>query len=69
MLVLKIIFYTRRTILILKLVQTVTFQDGKVISLKVNKVLMLSLREKDETCKDPTMVPLIAKIAMTIYVS
>ena len=46
MLVLKIIFYTRRTILILKLVQTVTFQDGKVISLKVNKVLMLPPREE-----------------------
>ena len=46
MLVLKIVFYTGRTMLILKLVQTVRFQDGKVMSLKVNKVLILPPREK-----------------------
>ena len=32
--------------LILKLVQTVRFQDGKVMSLKVNKVLILPPREE-----------------------
>ena len=53
----------------LKRVQTVEFQDGKVMSLKANKVLMLPSRKKEEeTCKDPTMVPLKAKIATTIYV-
>ena len=46
MLVPKIVFYTGRTMPTLKLVQTVTFQDGKVMSLKVNKVLMLSPREE-----------------------
>ena len=69
MLVLKIVFYTGRTMLILKLVQTVRFQDGKVMSLKVNKVLILPPREEKESCKDPTMVLLKAKIEATIYVS
>ena len=46
MLVLKIVFYTGRTMLILKLVQTVRFQDGKVMSLKVNKVLIRPPREE-----------------------
>ena len=46
MLALKIVFYTGRTMLILKLVQTVRFQDGKVMSLKVNKVLILPPREE-----------------------
>ena len=54
---------------ILKLVQTVTVQDEKLMSLKVNKVLMLPPRKERESCKDPTMVPLKAKIAATIYVS
>ena len=55
---------------ILKLVRTVTVQDGKVMSLKVNKVLMLPPRKKkEETYKDPMAVPLKAKIATTIYVS
>ena len=46
MLVLKIVFYIWRRILTLKLVQTVTVQDGKVMSLKVNKVLMLPPRKE-----------------------
>ena len=55
---------------ILKFVQTVTVQDGKVMSLKVNKVLMLPPKKKrEETYKDPMVVPLKAKIATTIYVS
>ena len=38
--------------------------------LKVNKVLMLLPRKKEEeTRKDPTVVPLKAKIATTIYAS
>ena len=37
--------------------------------LKVNKVLMLLPRKKEETHKDPTVVPLKAKIATTIYAS
>ena len=45
MLVLKIVFYIERRIPTLKLVQNVTFQDGKVMSLKVNKVLMLPLKK------------------------
>ena len=38
---------------ILKLVRTVTVQDGKVMSLKVNKVLMLPPRKKK---KKPTKI-------------
>ena len=34
----------------LKLVQIVEFQDGKVMSLKVNKVLMLPQEKKKESC-------------------
>ena len=54
---------------ILKLVQTVTVQDGKVMSVKVNKVLMLPPRKERRKLQDPTMVPLKAKIATIIYVS
>ena len=46
MLVLKIVLYIRRRMPTLKIVQIVTFQDGKVMSLKVNKVLMLLLRKE-----------------------
>ena len=70
MLVLKIVFYIGRRMPILKLVRNVTVQDGKVMSLKVNKLLMLPPRKKrEETCKDPTVVSLKAKIATIIYVS
>ena len=46
MFVLKIVFYIGRRMPTLKLVQTVTFEDGKVMSLKVNKVLMLPSRKE-----------------------
>ena len=46
MLVLKIVFYIGRRLTTLKLVLFVTFQDGKVMSLKVNKVLMFPLRKE-----------------------
>ena len=72
MLVLKIVFYIGRRMPILKLVRTVTVQDEKVMSLKINKVLMLPPRKKKrkkETCKDPMVVPFKAKIATIIYVS
>ena len=46
MLVLKIVFYIRRRMTTLKRVQTVEFQDGKVMSLKANKVLMLPPRKE-----------------------
>ena len=46
MLVLKIVFYVGRRMPTLKLVQTVTFQDGKVMSLKVNKALILPPRKE-----------------------
>ena len=46
MLILKIVFYIGRRMPTLKLIQTVTVQDGKVMSLKVNKVLMLPPRKK-----------------------
>ena len=51
MLVLKIVFYIGRRMPTLKLVQIVTFQDGEVMSLKVNKVLMLSLRKEKRKLK------------------
>ena len=51
MLVLKIVFYIGRRMPILKLVRTVTVQDGKVMSLKVNKVLMLPPRKKKKKKK------------------
>ena len=44
MLVLKIVFYTGRRMPTLKVVQTVTVQDGKVMSLNINKVLMPTLQ-------------------------
>ena len=44
--VVKIVFYIERRMPTLKLVQTVTVQDGKVISLKVNKVLMFPPRKE-----------------------
>ena len=70
MLVLKIVFYIGRRMPTLKLVRTVEFQDGKVMSLKVNKILMLPPKKrKEKTCKDLTVVPLKAKIEATIYVS
>ena len=69
MLVLKIVFYIRRRMPTLKLVQIVTVQDGKVMSVKVNKVLMLPPRKERRKLQDPTMVPLKAKIATIIYVS
>jgi len=69
MIVLKIVFYIRRRMPTLKLVQIVTVQDGKVMSVKVNKVLMLPPRKERRKLQDPTMVPLKAKIATTIYVS
>ena len=53
---------------ILKLVQIVIVQDEKVMSLMVNKVLP-PRNKKEETRKNPMVVPLKAKIAMTIYVS
>ena len=43
--VVKIVFYIERRMPTLKLVQTVTVQDGKVI-LKVNKVLILPSRKE-----------------------
>ena len=43
--VVKIVFYIERRMPTLKLVQTVTVQDGKVI-LKVNKVLILPPRKE-----------------------
>ena len=46
MLILNIVFYIGRRMPTLKLVQTVTIQDGKVMSLKVNKVLMLPPRNE-----------------------
>ena len=46
MLVLKIVLYIGRRMPTLKIVQIVTFQDGKVMILKVNKVLMLSLKKE-----------------------
>ena len=46
MLVLKIVFYIERRMPILKLVRIVTIQDEKVMSLKVNKVLMLPPRKE-----------------------
>ena len=46
MIVLKIVFYIGRRMPTLKLVQTVTVQDGKVMSLKVNKILMLPPRKE-----------------------
>ena len=46
MLVIKIVFYIGRRMPTLKLVQTVEFQDGKVMSLKVNKILMLPPRKE-----------------------
>ena len=46
MLVLKIVFYIGRRMPTLKLVQTVTVQDEKVMSLKVNKILMLPPRKE-----------------------
>ena len=46
MLVLKIVFYIGRRMPILKLVRTVTIQDGKVMSLKVNKALILPPRKE-----------------------
>ena len=69
MIVLKIVFYIRRRMPTLKLVQIVTVQDGKVMSVKVNKVLMLPPRKERRKLQDPTMVPLKAKIATIIYVS
>ena len=51
MLVLKIVFYIGRRMPTLKLVQIVTFQDGEVMSLKVNKVLMLPLRKEKRKLK------------------
>ena len=46
MFVLKIVFYIGRRMLTLKLVQIVTVQDGKVMSLKVNKVLIFPPRKE-----------------------
>ena len=58
MLVLKIEFYIGRRMPTLKLVQTVEFQ-GKIMSLKVNKVLMLPLRkEKKRAAKILRWFPL-----------
>ena len=51
MLVLKIVFYIERRMSTIKLIQTVTFQDGKVMSLKVNKVLILPPRKEKRKMK------------------
>ena len=63
MLVLKIEFYIGRRMPTLKLVQTVEFQDGKIKSLKVNKVLMLPPRkEKKRAAKILWWFPLKSRL-------
>ena len=62
MLVLKIEFYIGRRMPTLKLVQTVEFQ-GKIMSLKVNKVLMLPPRnEKKRAAKILWWFPLKSRL-------
>ena len=55
--------------LTLKFVQTVTFQDGKVMSLKVNKVLMFPPWKEKRKLQRFYSGSLKAKIATTIYIS